>query len=141
MVHALSIKEQESHAVGSARAGAFRTTGGGMLVLRQGAAWVTIDAGGAATPPHRHGVAPRGGDWFLAQGDRLGVPAGRRVVVESLDAAGIRFDWRPASAMAPGALHALQRCMLSAAALARGVACWTAHALASRGRPAAVVRK
>lgn len=154
MVQALSMKEQESHAVDGGGACAFRTTGRGMVVLRRGTAWITIDAGGSAAPPHRHGVAPRGGDWFLAQGDRLAVPAGRRVVVESLGPAGARFDWRPVRAPEPGARRpaavapagrrlpqAVQRCLLSAAALARGVAHGIAHAVISRSRPAAVVRK
>ncbi|XAH22829.1 DUF2917 domain-containing protein [Xylophilus sp. GW821-FHT01B05] len=130
----------------------FHTTGRGMVVLRQGAAWITIDAGGAATPWHRHGAAPRGGDWFLSQGGRLAVPAGRRVVVESLTPeTEARFDWQPVSAAMPDAAwqlglalaarrlrRSVRRCARSAAALALGLVYWVAHAASSRGRPAEV---
>ena len=65
-----------------------------MLRVTQGQAWVTL------TGPHA-GHGNERGDVFLQAGQTLHIPAGQRVVLESLGKAGsapVRFDWLPAAA-------------------------------------------
>lgn len=60
-----------------------------VLLLVQGQAWLTLN------------MAPRGwgdgsGDHVLRAGQQTRVPAGRHLVLESLDAESVFFDWLPA---------------------------------------------
>ena len=83
----------------SARAVALRPHKASTLVVQQGQVWVTL------TGPHA-GHGNERGDVFLQTGETLYVPAGQRVVLESLGKPGdgpVCFDWAPAGA-APASL-------------------------------------
>ena len=71
------------------------------LRVTQGQAWVTL------TGPHA-GHGNERGDVFLQAGQTLHIPAGQRVVLESLGNPGsapVRFDWLPAAAAATGSVQ------------------------------------
>lgn len=88
----------------SSRAGAWRLHPGcalslrprdsAVLRLRRGRVWVTLGVPGTASPAGS-------GDHFLQAGDALLVPAGLRLVMESLDARAdappVCFDWSGAA--------------------------------------------
>lgn len=63
-----------------------RPRSAGMLRIRQGRAWVTLDE-----QPSGHG--PDAGDYFLLVGDQLAVSPGRHLVLESLDQDTLSFEW------------------------------------------------
>lgn len=65
-----------------------RPRGAGVLRIRAGRAWVTLDE-----RPGGHG--PDAGDYFLLVGDRLAVAPGRHLVLESLDQDVLSFEWLP----------------------------------------------
>lgn len=92
---------QQSPTPARALTGSWKIGAGGALSLRpvrtsvlriaRGQAWITL------------GSAPRGhgnesGDHFLGAGQELRVPAGRHLVLESMDAHPVHFDWLPAPA-------------------------------------------
>lgn len=72
------------------RALSLRPREAGRLRICQGRAWVTLGVPGGLSPS-------TSGDSFLAAGESLWVPAGSRLVMESLPTAGadgaVRFDW------------------------------------------------
>ena len=70
-----------------------RPRGAGILRIREGQAWVTLDE-----RPSGHG--PEAGDHFLRVGDQLPVAFGRHLVLESVDEGPLGFEWLP---LAPGA--------------------------------------
>lgn len=65
-----------------------RPRGAGVLRIREGRAWVTLDE-----RPNGHG--PDAGDYFLRVGDELAVAPGRHLVLESLDQDALSFEWLP----------------------------------------------
>ncbi len=67
-----------------------RPRGAGVLRIRAGRAWVTLDE-----RPGGHG--PDAGDYFLLAGDQLAVAPGRHLVLESLDQDVLGFEWLPAA--------------------------------------------
>ena len=66
----------------------------GVLRVTCGRAWATLDV-----PPCGH--RKETGDHCLQAGEQLPVRAGRHLVLESLDAAPVEFEWRHASAAVP----------------------------------------
>lgn len=96
----------------------------GALYIRQGRVWATL--GGQSPGPHPE----EAGDHFLLSGEALQVPAGRHLVLESLDRGALRFEWRPARQAGPlrQALHDLTTAALLAASalgrLLRGLAAY-----------------
>ena len=80
------------HAVG------LRPRTDGVLRVAQGRAWVTWGVGVC-------GHGNEAGDHVVWCGHSLTVPAGCSVVMESLDAAPVRFDWTPAAAAARSGLR------------------------------------
>lgn len=62
----------------------------GVLRIREGRAWVTLDE-----RPSGHG--PDAGDYFLLAGEQLAVQPGRHLVLESLDEGALSFEWLPAA--------------------------------------------
>ena len=81
----------------------------GGLVVKQGRAWVTLDAA-------PQGFGPLAGDHHLNPGQALSVAAGRHVVVEAEGAQALRIEWH-------SGLGALER---SDASVAPRVAPWRA---------------
>ena len=78
------------------------------IMIVQGHAWITWESGTIATP----GAAL---DRFLSTGQVLDVPAGVRLVMESVDARlPVDFNWRTMppelAALPPASLHMLLRC-------------------------------
>lgn len=65
-----------------------RPRGAGMLRIREGRAWVTLDE-------RPSGRGPDAGDYFLLVGDQLAVAPGRHLVLESLDQDMLSFEWLP----------------------------------------------
>jgi hypothetical protein len=74
--------------LGRGRAMSLRPRRSAVLTLVQGRVWATLDG------PHQGGLYGLG-DHVLEAGDRLSVPAGRRLVIESWDAPAA-FEWAPA---------------------------------------------
>ena len=77
----------------AARAAAICPRKPSVLQITRGQAWVTL------TGPHA-GHGNERGDVFLQAGESLHIPAGQRVVLESLGKPGaepVRFDWVPAA--------------------------------------------
>lgn len=62
----------------------------GVLRIRQGRAWATLDE-------RPHGYGPDAGDYFLLAGEQLAVSPGRHLVIESLDGGTLGFEWVPAA--------------------------------------------
>ncbi len=97
----------------------------GVLRIRHGRAWVTL-----GERPRGHGALA--GDHFLLSGEQLGVPAGRHLVLQSLDGGAIGFEWGPAAQGQPGPLRLALADLWGAAQLAaravqrllRGLAAW-----------------
>ncbi len=71
-----------------------RPRGAGILRIREGRAWVTLDE-----RPSGHG--PEAGDHFLRVGDQLAVAFGRHLVLESLDEGPLGFEWLPLAQREP----------------------------------------
>ncbi|RYZ03375.1 MAG: DUF2917 domain-containing protein, partial [Comamonadaceae bacterium] len=81
--------------LGSGRAATLRPREDGTLRIAHGRVWLTFDG------PHA-GAANDQGDRFLGAGDHVRVRAGRRVVIESCDAAQpVYFSWDFAFEAAP----------------------------------------
>ena len=118
------------------------------LRLVRGRVWVTLDA-----PAHARGVGDLAGDIFLRAGQSLAVPAGARLVMESIDPVDGRevlFDWSDTSAVvaaqqrgrfqrevavpAADLLRALHAALSALARLARGVLGYGEFVVAGRGR-------
>lgn len=70
----------------------------GVLRLRYGRAWATL-----GERPRGHGALA--GDHFLLGGECLRVPAGRHLVLQSLDGGALGFEWGPADAVPPQPLR------------------------------------
>lgn len=120
-------------------------TEGAVLQVRSGRLWVTLGEPDA-------GVPGCSGDRFLQDGDRLVVPAGARLVMESLDAregdAPVCFDWTDLAADAGAAARfgrevaapsrelmlALGQAGLAAARVLRGLLGYGEFLVAGRGR-------
>lgn len=66
----------------------------GVLRVAVGSLWATADG------PHR-GAGNDGGDRVFQAGERVAVPAGRRIVIEAIGGEA-RFEWDPASARPSG---------------------------------------
>lgn len=66
----------------------------GVLRITRGQAWATLDV-----PMHGH--RNETGDHFLQVGEQLPVHAGRHLVLESLDAEPVDFEWLHAPALVP----------------------------------------
>ena len=142
-------------AAGAARAGAWRLHPGcamslrpkdtAVLRIRRGRVWVTLGEPGVMSPEGA-------GDRFLQDGDALLVPAGSRLVMESLAPRGasdpVCFDWTDAAAPALEAgrfgrdvllpLHelgaALGQSGLALARVLRGLLGYGEFLVAGRGR-------
>lgn len=118
------------------------------LHLVRGKLWITLGASGDA-----RGLGDQAGDIFLSAGQSLTVPAGARLVMESLDpidAPDVLFDWSDAPAAgseqqssrfqrdvaAPAAdlLWAVKGALRALVRLIRGVLGYGEFAVAGRGR-------
>lgn len=71
-----------------------RPRGAGILRIREGRAWVTLDE-------RPGGYGPEAGDHFLRVGDQLAVAFGRHLVLESLDEGPLGFEWLPLAQREP----------------------------------------
>ncbi len=76
------------------RALSLRPREAGVLRIRQGRAWATLDE-----RPRGHG--PDAGDYFLLAGEQLAVQPGRHLVIESLDHGILGFEWLHAPVALP----------------------------------------
>lgn len=148
----------ECHRAAACPAGCWRLKRGHALGLRparaaelrlvRGRVWVTLDA----AAPSR-GVGDSAGDIFLRAGQSLPVPAGARLVMESLDpadASDVLFDWsdaatgsavplsgrfqRDVGAPAADLVCALKEALRAMARLMRGVLGYGEFVVAGRGR-------
>ncbi len=81
-----------------------------VLRIRAGRAWATLGERPRSLAPQE------AGDHFLRAGEQLWVPAGRHLVLESLDPGALSFEWQPVRAR--DTLRQSLRDLVAAAALA-----------------------
>ncbi|MCS4510467.1 DUF2917 domain-containing protein [Xylophilus ampelinus] len=92
MHHPTLLGKQQCQTVEAGRAVAIRAACAGVLRIRSGGAWITLDGGGRSCG----GPRPRGGDWFLMPGESFPLPRGGRIVLEPRSAGeAVGFEWSP----------------------------------------------